>query len=96
MRTPLIQITLADGGRLSQDNVGPGVLGTAANPMTREQLVAKCRDLMAPVLGVTPTTQLIDRVLEIEKTKDIRQLRPLLQRTYRAGPPRHSEYPTAK
>ena len=28
-----------------------GVLGTAANPMTRDQLVAKCRDLMAPVLG---------------------------------------------
>ncbi len=95
-RTPLIQITLAGGARLTQDNVGPGVLGTAANPMTREQLVAKCRDLMAPVLRAAPAARLIDRVLELEKTKDIRQLRPLLQRTYRAGPPRLSEYPHAK
>jgi len=95
-RQPLVQITLADGTRLTQDNVGPGVLGTAANPMTRDQLVAKCRDLMAPVLGAAPTTRLIDRVLDLEKTKDIRELRPLLQRTYRAGPPKLSEYPNAK
>ena len=95
-RPPLVQITLADGTRLSQDNVGAGVLGTAANPMTREQLVAKCRDLMTPVLGATPTARLIDRVMDLEKTKDIRELRPLLQRTYRAGAPRLSEYPNAK
>jgi len=31
-RPPLLQITLADGTRLTQDNVGPGVLGTAAKP----------------------------------------------------------------
>jgi hypothetical protein len=64
--------------------------------MTRDQLVAKCRDLMTPVLGSTATTRLIDRVLDLEKTKDIRELRPLLQRTYRAGPPKLSEYPNAK
>jgi 2-methylcitrate dehydratase PrpD len=93
---PLVQIMLADGTRLTQDNVGPGVLGTAANPMTRDQLVAKCRDLMTPVLGAAPTTRLIDRVLDLEKTKDIRELRPLLQRTSRAGPPKLSEYPNAK
>jgi hypothetical protein len=64
--------------------------------MTREQLVAKCHALMAPVLGATPSTRLIDRTLELEKTKDVRELRPLLQRTYHAGPPRLSEYPAAK
>jgi 2-methylcitrate dehydratase PrpD len=95
-RPALLQITLADGTRLTQDNVGPGVLGTAANPMTRDQLVAKCRDLMAPVLGVIPSARLIDRVLELEKTKDIRELRPLLQWTSRTGPPRLSEYPNSK
>src|SRR4029077_9348591 len=36
-RSPLLQITLADGTRLTQDNVGAGVLGTTANPMSREQ-----------------------------------------------------------
>ena len=61
--------------------------------MTRDQLVAKCHDLMTPVLGATPSTRLIARVLELEKTGDIRELRPFLQRTYRAGPPRLSEYP---
>jgi 2-methylcitrate dehydratase PrpD len=88
---PLLEITLVDGAHLSQD-AGP-VLGTVDNPMTREQLVAKCHDLMTPVLGATPATRLIARVLELEKTKDIRELRPFLQRTYRAGPPRLSEYP---
>ena len=33
-----------------EQDTGP-VLGTNENPMTRDQLVAKCRDLMTPVLG---------------------------------------------
>jgi 2-methylcitrate dehydratase PrpD len=93
-RLPLLEISLADGMRLVQD-AGP-VLGTAENPMTRDQLVAKCRDLMTPVLGAASSMRLIDRVLEIERAKDIRELRPLLQRTYRAGPPRLADYPATK
>ncbi|MBI3986964.1 MAG: MmgE/PrpD family protein [Lentisphaerae bacterium] len=95
-RPPLVQITLADGTRLTQDNVGPGVLGTAANPMTNDQVIAKARDLMAPVLGRAQTSRLIDRVFDLEKVKDIRELRPLLQRKNRAGPPRLSDYPNAR
>jgi hypothetical protein len=79
-RPPLIQITLADGTRLTQDTLEGGVLGTAANPMTREQVVAKCRDLMGPVLGAATTGKVIDTLLSIEGVKDIRTLRPLLQR----------------
>lgn len=94
-RPPLIQITMADGSHLSQDTVSPGVLGTPANPMSRDQLVAKCRDLMTPVLGAK-TQPLIDRVLQIETAKNIRELRPLLQRNGQAGSPRLSEYPNAK
>ena len=81
---------------MTQDTVGAGVLGTAANPMTRDQVVAKCRDLMAPVLGATTTTRLIDRVLALEKTGNIRELRPLLQVTSRGGSPKLSEYPFAR
>jgi 2-methylcitrate dehydratase PrpD len=95
-RPPLLQIVLANGTRLTQDNVGAGVLGTAANPMSREQLVAKCHDLMAPVLGATPSMRLIDGVFALEKTRDIRALRPYLQRASRAGPPRLSDYPATK
>jgi 2-methylcitrate dehydratase PrpD len=95
-RTPLLQITLSDGTKLTQDNVGAGVLGTTANPMSREQLVAKCRDLMAPVLGASQTTRLIDRTMALEKVSNIRDLRPLLQRSSRGGTPKLSEYPNAK
>ena len=35
---------------------------------------------MAPVLGTAPCSKLIERMLELEKVKGIRQLRPLLQR----------------
>jgi len=94
-RPPLLQITLADGTRLTQDTIAPGVLGTQANPMSREQLVAKCRDLMTPVLNAK-TKPLIDQVLELEKLSDIRKLRPLLQRPHREGPAKLSEYPNEK
>ncbi len=93
-RPPLVEIALNDGTRLTQDT-GP-VLGTVENPMTREQLVAKCRDLMTPVLGQPQAQRLIDRVLDLEHTNDVRELRPLLQRTYRPGAPRLSEYPSRK
>jgi 2-methylcitrate dehydratase PrpD len=76
-KLPLVEITLEGGRRVSQD-VGP-VLGTAENPMTRQQLVTKCRELMIPVLNASRSARLIDKVLALEGTKDIRELRPLLQ-----------------
>jgi hypothetical protein len=91
-RLPLLQVTLSDGRRLTQDT--GAVLGTIDNPMSQDQLAAKCRGLMAPVLGPNQTQRLIDRALTLEQVKDIRELRPLLQRTYKEGPPRLSEYPT--
>jgi len=94
-RTPLLQITLADGTKLVQDNVGAGVLGTTQNPMSRDQLIAKCRDLMNPVLGAAQTTRLIDTTMALDKTKNVRELRPMLQRKG-GGPPKLSEYPAAK
>ena len=76
---PLLTIVLADGKRLTQD-VG-AVLGTAGNPMTRAQIVAKARELMTPVIGGSNTTKLIDRSLALEGIKSIRELRGLLQRS---------------
>jgi hypothetical protein len=48
--------------------------------MPREEVIAKARDLMTPVLGAADGSKLIERMLELDKVKDIRQLRPLLQR----------------
>jgi 2-methylcitrate dehydratase PrpD len=76
-REAVVQVTLVDGSTVS-DRVG-AVRGTAENPMTRDEVVAKCRDLMAPVLGHSNTNRLIDTVLALETLKDVRTLRPLLQ-----------------
>jgi hypothetical protein len=48
---------------------------------------------MAPVLGAARSGRLIERVLSLDTTPDIRRLRPFLQRTYRPRPPRLSDYP---
>lgn len=73
-----VTVALADGTELSHHV--EAVRGTAQNPMSREEVVAKCRDLVTPVLGAASCAKLIDAVLALEKTKDIRALRPWLQR----------------
>jgi 2-methylcitrate dehydratase PrpD len=78
-REAIVEVTLADGTRLTEHV--DAVRGTAENPMTRQEIVAKCRDLMTPVLGAAKCASLIERVLKIEDVKNIRELRPLLQRT---------------
>jgi 2-methylcitrate dehydratase PrpD len=78
-REAIVEVTLVDGTHLTE--CVEAVRGTAENPMTRDEVVAKARDLMTPVLGVQTCTNLIEKVLELERVKDIRELRPLLQRT---------------
>jgi 2-methylcitrate dehydratase PrpD len=75
---PLVVVALADGTRLSED--GAAVLGTFNNPMTRAQVVAKCQDLMTPVIGASSTQALIERLLDLENVPNVRELRPLLRR----------------
>jgi hypothetical protein len=48
--------------------------------MTRDEVAAKCRDLMTPVLGAARTATLIESVWALEKAANIGELRPLLQR----------------
>ncbi|MHB8500368.1 MAG: MmgE/PrpD family protein [Candidatus Acidiferrales bacterium] len=78
-REAIVELTLKDGTDLKewvQD-----VRGTAQNPMTREEVIAKARDLIAPVLGAATCSALIEKVFALERVNDIRELRPLLQRT---------------
>jgi 2-methylcitrate dehydratase PrpD len=77
-RVAIVEVTLNDGNRFSERV--DAVRGTAENPMTRDEIVAKSRDLIAPVLGTATASALIDKVLKIENVKDIRELRPLLQK----------------
>ena len=78
MRVAIVEVTLTDGMRLSERV--EHVRGTPENPMTRDEVIAKARELMTPVLGAAICSKLIERVLELQNVKDIRELRPLLQR----------------
>jgi 2-methylcitrate dehydratase PrpD len=76
-RVTIVEVTLADGTKLVERV--DAVRGTSDNPMTRDEVVAKARDLMTPRLGAGTTGKLIDAILNIERIGDVRELRPLLQ-----------------
>jgi 2-methylcitrate dehydratase PrpD len=78
LRECIIDVTLNDGTMLHE--YVKDVRGTAENPMPRTEVVGKARDLMAPVLGAAQTDRLIATLLAIENVKNVRELRPLLQK----------------
>jgi 2-methylcitrate dehydratase PrpD len=73
----IVEITTCDGRRLRHHT--KAVRGTAANPMPRSEVEAKARDLLLPVIGPRRTTRLVDTMWHIERLRDARMLRPLLQ-----------------
>ena len=77
-RVGIVEVTLNDGMKYTErvDNVR----GTFENPMPREEVIAKARDLIVPVLGATVAAQLIKVVFDIENVKSILELRPLIQK----------------
>jgi 2-methylcitrate dehydratase PrpD len=77
-RVSIVEVTLTDGTKLSERV--DAVRGTSENPMNREEILVKCRDLIAPVLGAEQCDSLIEKILRLENLKNIRELRPLLQR----------------
>jgi 2-methylcitrate dehydratase PrpD len=77
-RIGVVEVTLTDGTHLTERV--EAVRGTTRNPMPRDEVIAKCQDLMAPFLGAAKFKRLIDAVFDLEQFKDIRALRPLLQR----------------
>jgi 2-methylcitrate dehydratase PrpD len=79
VRVAVVDITLNDGTTMT-DRV-EAVRGTVRNPMPREEVVAKARDLIAPVLGSATAQKLIETVIAIETVPNVRTLRPLLQKS---------------
>jgi 2-methylcitrate dehydratase PrpD len=77
-RVSIVEVTLADGAKLTERV--EAVRGTAENPMTREEVVSKARDLISPFLGMAQSASLIQKILALETVQDIRELRPLLQK----------------
>lgn len=73
----IVEVVTRDGRRLRHHT--RAVRGTATNPMSREEVARKSRALLLPVIGARRTERLIDTVWHIERVRDVRQLRPLLQ-----------------
>jgi 2-methylcitrate dehydratase PrpD len=78
VRVAVVEVTLSDGTRFAERV--EAVRGTPRNPMSRAEVIEKCKDLIAPVLGTGTSTRLIETVFAIESMTDIRSFRPLLQR----------------
>lgn len=76
-RVAVVDVTLANGKVVSERV--EAVRGTAENPMTRDEIIAKARDLITPVLGAATSQKLIDKVFALDSVKDVRELRPLIQ-----------------
>jgi 2-methylcitrate dehydratase PrpD len=77
-RSGRVEVTLKDGRTVS--HFTRHAPGTKENPMDTESVNAKARSLMAPVLGAENTEAIIQRVNDLEKLKDVRELRPFLSR----------------
>ena len=77
-RVAIVTVKLADGKSFSERV--ETVRGTAENPMSREEIVAKARDLIVPVLGAATSQKLIDTVFAIERVKNVTAFRPLIAR----------------
>ena len=76
-RAAIVEVTLSDGKMVSERV--ETVRGTSGNPMTREEMIAKARDLCVPVLGADKFNRLVDKIFTLETVKNISELRPLLQ-----------------
>jgi 2-methylcitrate dehydratase PrpD len=76
-RVAIVEITFSDGTTLTERN--DTVRGSPENPMTTEEVIAKARDLIAPVLGDEKCAQLVRKIMALEEVGNITQLRPLLQ-----------------
>ncbi len=78
-RQAIVKITLNDGIVLS-DRVS-AVRGTVDNPMPRDEIIRKARDLCEPIIGKGQTEALVTRVFALEGLANVRDLRGLLQRS---------------
>jgi 2-methylcitrate dehydratase PrpD len=77
-RQAAIDVTLKDGRTLTHHTLHAP--GTMQNPLDTDGVNAKARDLIRDVLGQDRTERLIRAVNDLESVRNIRELRPLLQR----------------
>jgi len=77
-RAGIVEVTTNDGKTVTERV--DDVRGTAENPMSRDEVIAKARDLIVPVLGAQTFDTLVGRVFDLERLRSVRELRPLIQK----------------
>jgi len=75
-RQAWVHVELADGRRLDHKTLY--VRGTPNNPMTLEEVVAKSRDLMDPIISAKRSQKAIEMLLSLEEIENIGSLRDLI------------------
>lgn len=76
-RQAIVEIVTQKGERLRHH--AKAVRGTPDNPMTAQEIEAKARDLIEPIIGAARAESLIAAVGQLEKLGSVRELRSLLQ-----------------
>jgi 2-methylcitrate dehydratase PrpD len=76
-RQAIVDVKLSDGRQVTHRIVR--VRGTADNPMSRDEVEAKARDLLVGVIGPRRTATLIETVRDLAAVKDMAKLRGLWQ-----------------
>jgi 2-methylcitrate dehydratase PrpD len=77
VRVALVEVTLADGTVLNERI--EAVRGTPRNPMEKTEVVDKCTDLIAPIVGREKTKKLVEIVFSLERLASVKEIRALLQ-----------------
>jgi hypothetical protein len=77
VRQAIVAIETADGRSLSHRTYV--VRGTSGNPMDANEVEAKARDLITPVLGAARTNELVAAVRGLDGFGPVSGLRRLLQ-----------------
>ena len=77
-RETIVELDLNDGTRLTERVAA--VRGTPRNPMGRNEVIEKARDLITPALGREASTRVIDTIFDIENVAEVRSLLRLLRR----------------
>jgi 2-methylcitrate dehydratase PrpD len=77
IRQGIVELTLKNGRMLRHHT--PNVRGTPQNPMSREEVQAKCYGLLRPVLRPKRAKALIESIWNIERVGNVQELRPLLR-----------------
>ena len=83
VRVAIVEIVLADGTRLTERV--DAVRGTPRNPMSRAEVIDKARDLIAPVLGGSTTTRLIETVYSLDTVAERSRAAPAAAAAVKSG-----------